>query len=110
MATGVSDLNKRIERMFFRDSLAAAAFVIALWLVIGFVFLQVSPLAGGTISAVLLAAAGLVAVFNTASIVAMIRHYRHEKARIYGLDIEHLDALREVRFNARSKSEGPLEH
>ena len=81
------DLNTRIERMFFRDRLAAGAFVIALWLVIGFVFLQIRPLAGRAISAVLVVAAGLVAVFNTASITAMIRHYRHEKARIYGLDI-----------------------
>ena len=88
------DLNTRIERMFFRDRLAAGAFVIALWLVIGFVFLQMRPLAGTAISAVLFLAAGLVAVFNTASITAMIRHYRHEKARIYGLDIEHLDAMR----------------
>ena len=104
MATGVADLNNRIERMFLRDCIAAGAFVIALWLVIGFVFLQMSPLAGRTISIVLFLAAGLVAVFNTASIVAMIRHYRHEQARIYGLDIEHLDALREARFNARTRT------
>jgi len=54
---------------------------------------------------VLFFAAGLVAVFNTASIAAMIRHYRHEKARIYGLDIEHLDALREARFSAPTSSD-----
>jgi hypothetical protein len=101
------DLNTRIERMFFRDRLAAGAFVIALWLVIGFVFLQIRPLAGRAISAVLVVAAGLVAVFNTASITAMIRHYRHEKARIYGLDIEHLDALRDRRFSTRTTRDGP---
>jgi hypothetical protein len=109
VATGLPDLNGRIERMFLRDRLAAGAFVIVLWLVIGFVFLQISPLAGRAISAVLFAAAGLVAVFNTASIVAMIRHYRHEKARIYGLDIEHLDALREAGFDARPGGDTPAE-
>jgi hypothetical protein len=109
VATGLPDLNGRIERMFLRDRTAAGAFVIVLWLVIGFVFLQISPLAGRTISAVLFVAAGFVAVFNTASIAAMIRHYRHEKARIYGLDIEHLDALREARFNARTNSDTPVE-
>ena len=102
----MSDLNNRIERMFLRDRLAAGAFVIALWLVIGFVFLQMRPLAGSAISAVLFLAAGLVAVFNTASITAMIRHYRHEKARIYGLDIEHLDAVRDRRFSPPTKSDG----
>jgi thioesterase domain-containing protein len=36
----------------------------------------------------------LVVLFNTVSITAMVRHYREEKERIYGLDIEHLDAMR----------------
>jgi hypothetical protein len=67
--------------------------VLALWLVIGFVFAGISGIAGPTAATVLFIAGGLVVLFNTASIVAMIRHYRQEKQRIYGLDIEHLDAL-----------------
>jgi hypothetical protein len=88
-----SDLGKRIDAMFARDTAAAALFVLALWIVIGFVFAGIGGVAGPAVATVLLAAGGLVVIFNTASIAAMIRHYRHEKARIYGLDIEHLDAL-----------------
>jgi hypothetical protein len=31
-------------------------------------------------------------VFNTGSIANMVRHYSHDKERIYGTDIKHLDA------------------
>ena len=37
---------------------------------------------------------GIVLLFNTASIFAMIRHYSGDKEHIYGLDIHYLDALR----------------
>jgi hypothetical protein len=33
-------------------------------------------------------------LFNTASIVAMTRHYAADKDHIYGIDIKHLDAGR----------------
>lgn len=80
--------------MFARDRAAAAAFVLVLWIVIGFVFFETSGLAGPTIAAVLFLGGGLVTLFNTVSITAMIRQYRAEKDRIYSLDIEHLDAMR----------------
>jgi hypothetical protein len=88
------DLRRRIDAMFARDTGAAAAFVVALWIVIAFVFVAVSRLAAPGIVAVLFAGALFVVLFNTVSITAMIRQYREEKDRIYGLDIEHLDAMR----------------
>jgi hypothetical protein len=33
-------------------------------------------------------------IFNTGSIANMVRHYGHDKERIYGTDIKHLDAGR----------------
>jgi hypothetical protein len=95
-----SDLDKRMDAMFARDKTAAGAFVLVLWIVIAFVFFEIRGLAGPLISAVLSIAGGLVMLFNTASITAMIRHYKHEKERIYGLDIEHLDAMKAVRSGA----------
>jgi hypothetical protein len=88
------NLRKRIDAMFARDTAAAAAFVVALWIVIGFVFVAVSRFTSPGVVAVLFIGALLVVVFNTVSITAMIRHYREEKDRIYGLDIEHQDAVR----------------
>ena len=80
--------------MFARDRAAAAAFVVALWLVMAFVFVQMIPVAGPAVGVTLFVGGVLVTLFNTVSITAMIRHYREEKNRIYGLDIEHLDAIR----------------
>jgi hypothetical protein len=80
--------------MFARDRAAAAVFVLALWFVIGFVFVEIASLAGRATSVVLLFAGGLVVLFNTASITALVRHYSLEKDRIYRLDIHHLDAMR----------------
>jgi hypothetical protein len=89
-----SDLRARIDAMFARDIAAASTFVVALWIVIGFVLFEVADLAGPAITSVLLIGGPLVVLFNTASITAMVRHYRSEKNHIYGLDIEHLDARR----------------
>jgi hypothetical protein len=48
---------------------------------------------GGIRIALVISALFLLA-FNTASIFAMIRHYREDKEHIYGLDIRHLDENR----------------
>jgi hypothetical protein len=97
------DVRKRIDAMFARDKAAASVFVLVLWIVIGFVYFDISRQAGGAVSTVLFLAGGLVVLFNTASIVAMIRHYHEEKDRIYGLDIEHLDAIDAVKRGAPAR-------
>lgn len=45
----------------------------------------------------LLLSAAVVLIFNTAAIVAMVRHYQSDKDFIYGLDIKHTDANRNRR-------------
>jgi len=35
-----------------------------------------------------------VLLFNTASMGALVRHYKEDKDFIYGLDIKHLDEMR----------------
>lgn len=91
----IGSMQSRIDRMFARDRLWAWAFVIALWIVLAFVYFEVSGyIQDGTAKIVAAVAAVLVGLFNTASIAAMISHYGHDKNSIYELDIKHLDAHR----------------
>jgi hypothetical protein len=77
------------------DRKGALAFVIGLWLTMLFALFTMWPLIGdGMIRAVLAIAVAAVLAFNTAAIVAMLRHYHDDKAFIYGLDIMHLDEMR----------------
>jgi hypothetical protein len=88
-------LETRIERMHQRDRKGAIAFVVGLWVAVLFVLFTMWPLVGdGTIRIVLAVAGIAVLAFNTAAIVAMLRHYRDDKHFIYGLDIKHLDEMR----------------
>ena len=42
----------------------------------------------------LLIGGALVLIYNTAAIMAMLRHYREDRDFMYGLDIKFLDAAR----------------
>ena len=91
----MSDLNQRIEAMHKRDVLVAWAFVVGLWFAVIFVALATWNLApSGAARIILLAAGGVVLLFNTAAILAMLRHYREDRDFMYGLDIKFLDAAR----------------
>jgi fatty acid desaturase len=89
------DIKSRIEAMYSRDRLFALGFVLVLWVTVLFVLLAVQPyIADPSIVAVCWIAAALLLLFNTTSILAMVRHYGHDKEHIYGTDIKHLDAGR----------------
>lgn len=91
----VADLAQRIAAMHRRDVLVAWAFVIGLWFSIIFVALATWNLApNGTARTILLIAGGVVLLFNTAAIIAMLRHYREDRDFMYGLDIKFLDEAR----------------
>ena len=84
--------------MHRRDVLVAWAFVIGLWLAITFVAFSTWNLAPNIIARALLLCAGVVVlVFNTAAILAMLRHYREDRDFMYGLDIKFLDEARQLR-------------
>ena len=88
----MSDLNQRIEAMHKRDVLVAWAFVLGLWFSVIFVALatwDLAPTGGARI--LLLIAGAVVLIFNTAAILAMLRHYREDRDFMYGLDIKFLD-------------------
>lgn len=88
----MGDLNLRIEAMHKRDVLVAWAFVIGLWLSVIFVAIATWDLAPSSGARTLLLIGGaVVLVFNTAAILAMLRHYREDRDFMYGLDIKFLD-------------------
>ena len=94
----MSDLDQRIEAMYQRDKLGAWFFVVVLWMAILFVLFMSWPyIPDAGIKLVVVVAAALVLIFNTASIAAMVKNYEADKHFIYGLDIKHLDAAKENR-------------
>jgi hypothetical protein len=99
------DLNQRIDTMLRGDKLGAAIFVVCLWLAVFFVLVMVwQVVPDGTIRTTLVISAGALLLFNTAAIIAMVRHYEEDKAFIYGLDIRHLDAARAAQSGAAPAS------
>ncbi|WP_439537418.1 hypothetical protein [Methyloversatilis sp.] len=88
-------LDERISRMFGRDRATALFALVGLWLALGYVYLAVPHgFFGSPVGLVLTVAGVLVLLFNTASVVAMLRHYDEDRAHIYGIDIHHLDEHR----------------
>lgn len=88
-------LRSRIDAMLSRDRAMAWIFVVLLWITVGFVYVATDHfIADGTLRAVLTVGALLILIFNTASMLAMIKHYQEDRDHIYGLDIKHLDENR----------------
>lgn len=80
------------------DVRVAWAFVIGLWLSMLFVAIatwSLAPVAGARV--LLLIGGAIVLVFNTAAIMAMLRHYREDRDFMYGLDIKFLDEARSAK-------------
>jgi predicted neutral ceramidase superfamily lipid hydrolase len=94
----MSDLDQRIEAMYRKDVRGAWTLVIFLWIAILFVLTMSWPyIPDMGVKIICLLAAAAVLIFNTASILAMVRHYAEDKHFIYGLDIKHLDAAQKDR-------------
>jgi Fe2+ transport system protein B len=88
-------LTARIDRMHTRDRLGLIIFIVVLWCTMLFALVTIWPyIAVPGIRIILSIACGLVLLFNTAAIVAMLRHYSDDKHFIYGLDLKHLDEMR----------------
>lgn len=84
----------RVDKMFSTDRLWAYGAVLALWALYAFVYFSILPHVND--DQVLLAlsiSGGLVLLFNTASILAMVSHYSHDKDHIYGLDLHYSDLM-----------------
>lgn len=92
------DMDARINSMYWGDIIFAWGFVAGLWATYLFVFFKVTAVINNNeIWNVLAIGGGLVLLFNTVAIIALVNHYTHEKRFIYGLDIRHLDEMRAMR-------------
>jgi len=88
----------RIEAMFRQDRAWSLVAIIALWLTLVFVFIQILPETGSFgVMISLFVAGGLVLLFNTASIAALLRHYTEDKQHLYGLDLHYLDEIKKMK-------------
>lgn len=85
--------DKKIDAMLVGDSRWAFFSLALLWMIYAYVISTVLQYTGvSAISLALLASAAPVLLFNTASILALNRHYRQDKDYIYGLDVHYLKA------------------
>ena len=84
--------------MYQRDTYWGVGYVVFLWLAYGFTFFTINAVnVDSGIQMAMVVSGLLVLVYNTASMVAMIRHYGEDKENIYSIDIRHLDENRQRR-------------
>lgn len=92
----------RIARLYRRDCVVASLALLALWLAIAFILAEVWSMArDGSVRSALVGGAAVLLLLNTASIIALIRHYTADKIHLYGLDIFYIDAMRAEKRGAR---------
>lgn len=88
----------RVERMFASDRIWAFLAIGTLWGLYAFTYWKLSGSQNETgVLQALAIAGGLVLLFNTASIVAMVVRYENDKDQIYRLDIYYLDEMKRAK-------------
>lgn len=89
-------MQARVERMFSGDRAWALALLVLLWVAVAIVYFGASSAVHNHgVSIALVVSAVLIVGYNTASVIAMIRHYSEDKRYIYEIDIRHLDRMKE---------------
>lgn len=82
----------RIAKKFAGDRNWSFVAIVVLWALYAFVFYEVKDLLGDPqVVWVLVVFGGLVLLFNTAAILAMVSHLSEERDEIYGLDLHYID-------------------
>lgn len=92
----MQDLSRdpRMAGMVAGDRNWSIAALLPLWLLYGFVFWAVMPYASDEVLWLLAVGGGLVLLFNTAAVIAMLAHLSSDRGEIYGLDLHYLDAAK----------------
>lgn len=97
-------MRSRIDTMASRDKMIAVGFTVAMWIVLLFTYFAVRPSVPSTaVSVALILSLLVLGVFNTASMVAMIRSYSKDKDFIYREDILNLDKNRRQKEALRTE-------
>lgn len=95
-------VESRISGLARRDRILAIALTLLMWVVLVFLFVVASAVAPQpAIIAVLAVATLLLGLFNTASVVAMLRCYAGSQDLIYRPDVLALDRMRALRERGR---------
>ena len=93
--SATESMGSRIDAMASRDKMIAVVFTVAMWVVLLFTYFAVrSSVPSSAVSVALILSLLILGVFNTASMVAMIRSYSKDKDFIYREDILNLDRNR----------------
>lgn len=92
----------RVASMYRRDLAAAYLSILAVWAVYGFTLWRMADqFAASGVFGLMAGLAAAVLLLNTAAVIALVRHYREDKAAIYGTDIYYLDRIAAEREAAR---------
>jgi hypothetical protein len=93
-----NSIDRRVHRMYSTDRFWAVGAVGVLWLTYLFVFYETYTVGqADNIVLTLAVSGGLVLLFNSASIFAMVDHFAEDKDQIYGLDIHYLDEMKKAK-------------
>ncbi|RTL70363.1 MAG: hypothetical protein EKK42_02325 [Pseudonocardiaceae bacterium] len=93
-----ASLDSRMAALARRDRILAITFTLLMWVVLVFVFFAATSVAPTpAITVVLAVATLLLGLFNTASLLALLKRYAANRDLIYRPDVMHLDQLRAVR-------------
>jgi hypothetical protein len=100
-------MESRIDAMASRDKIIAVVFTVTMWVVLLFTYFAVRPsVPSSAVSVALILSLLVLGVFNTASMVAMIRSYSKDKDFIYREDILNLDRNRRQKEAHRAEGRG----
>jgi archaellum biogenesis protein FlaJ (TadC family) len=95
----------QMDTMYRRDRWMAIASVVAMLVVLPFVFIALLDNMPGTGTTVVLAGSCIVLlVYNVASMLALVRNYKRDKDFIYRRDVAHLRELATARRAAKERA------
>jgi uncharacterized membrane protein len=98
-------VQRQMERMFQRDRWMAIISVVAMLIVLPYVYFALLDNMPGNGTKIVLAASGVVLlVYNVASMLALVRNYRRDKDFIYRRDVAHLTELATARRAAKERA------
>lgn len=97
-------VRRQMDSLYVRDRWMSLAFVVALLVVLPFIVISMWSIAAPGTRAVLIAAAAVVAVYNVASMLKLVRTYHEDRDFIYRRDVAHLRELRAARRLQRERA------
>ncbi|MBN9291110.1 MAG: hypothetical protein J0H36_08345 [Hyphomicrobium denitrificans] len=89
----------RIAKKFAGDRNWSFVAVGVLWALYAFVFYEVKDYVDQQVAWTLAIFGGLVLLFNTAAILAMVAHLSEERDEIYGLDLHYIDLAKKKSYS-----------